>query len=184
MEWHKADLEFKLLPENMTTTLVRASTLLTGWEFIRSDIVERVRGFFVDGWGDGEVPSPRYQQHVASRVVKDSVSIFDASVEWLVELEALTRDDVELLRRVREHRNEVAHELAKFLVDPSADVSIELLFEVRDVLQRLGQFWGRIVVDTNEEFDGQEVAPEDIRSGTSLLFDFILSLTTLEREDD
>ncbi len=40
----KTALEFKLLPENMTSTLVRASTLLMGWEFIRSDIIEGVRG--------------------------------------------------------------------------------------------------------------------------------------------
>jgi hypothetical protein len=184
MEWDEADLEFKLLPENMTATLLRSPMLLTGWEFIRSDIIEGVRGFFVAGWdkSDAEVLDPDYQQHVASKVVKGSVTIFDASVAWLVEMEALTSDDVKLLRRVREHRNEVAHELAKYLVDPSADVSIELLFEVRDVIRRLGQFWGRIAVATNKEFDGQEIAPEDIRSGSSLLFDFILSLTNLERE--
>lgn len=174
MDWDKAALEFKLLPENMTSTLVRASTLLTGWEFIRSDIIEAVKGFFA--------LDSRYRQYVASRVVPGSVTIFDASVDWLVELEALTAEDVELLCRVRDHRNEVAHELARYLVDPSFDVNVELLFEVRGIIRRLGQFWGRIVVDTNDDFDGQEIAPEDIRSGTSLLFDYILSLTTIERD--
>jgi hypothetical protein len=183
MDWDKAALELKLLPESVTSTLVRASTLLTGWEFIRSDIIESVKGFYVGNWinEDGSL-DPRYQRDVLSKIVSGSVSIFDASVAWLVEMDALTAADVDLLRRVRDHRNEVAHELSKYLVDPSFDVSVELLFEVRDVIRRLGQFWGQIVVDTNEDFDGQDVAPEDIRSGASLLFDYILSLTTIERD--
>jgi len=74
MEWDKAALEFKLLPESMTNTLVRASTLLTGWEFIRSDIVDAVRRFFVDWWdeNDSEVLDPRYQRDVLSKVVRGS----------------------------------------------------------------------------------------------------------------
>jgi hypothetical protein len=163
MDWDKAALEFKLLPENVTSTLVRASTLLTGWEFIRSDIIEAVRGFFVGNWmNEGGAVDPRYQRDVLSKVVRGSVSIFDASVAWLVEMEALTTEDVDLLRRVRDHRNEVAHGLAKYLVDPNFDVNVDVLFEVRDVIRRLGQFWGQIVVDTTGNFDGQEIAPEDI----------------------
>lgn len=176
-EFCRLDFERKMLPESMRRTLVQASTLLTGWELIRSDVITAVRDFFRMGWADDpEGIDPRYHSDVESRVVKGSASIFDASVQWLVEMEALTVDDVEVLDRIRKHRHEVAHELATYLVDPALDVRIDVLVEARDVLVRLGQFWGRITVDTDPQFDGQVVLPEDIRSGTSLLFDSVLAL--------
>ena len=56
---------------------------------------------------------------------------------------------------------------------------MDLLLRARGIIQRLGQFWGQIDVDTNPQFDDQDVAPEDIRSGQSLLFDYVLSLVTV-----
>ena len=110
LAWDKAALEFKLLPESLMNTLMRASTLLTGWEFIRSDIIEGVKGFFIIGFDeDGYIYDEGYQRDVESKVGKGTMTLFDASVAWLVEMEALTDADVGLLREVCDHRNEVAH---------------------------------------------------------------------------
>ena len=122
-----------------------------------------------------------YERDVLSKVGNGS-TIFDASTAWLVEMEALTQDDVSLLREIRAHRNDIAHEMAKYLVAPGQDVSVDLLLRARGIIQRLGQFWGQIDVDTNPRFDDQDVAPEDIHSGQLLLFDYVLSLVTGSEE--
>jgi hypothetical protein len=182
--WDTTAIEFKLLPESLMNTLMRASTLLTGWEFIKSDITQGVKGFFSRGFDENGIRyDMRYERDIQSKVVRGSVSIFDASLAWLVDMDALTSADIDLIRRVRDHRNEVAHELSKYLVDPSAEVNVDLLFQVRDVIRRLGQFWGQFTFAANSDFDGQDVKPEDIHSGSSLLYDYILSLTTVERDE-
>ena len=172
-------LEFKLLPESVALSLMRAATMLTGWEFIHSNIVRAVKDFFMVGFDKEEYHyDDGYERDVLSKVGNGS-TIFDASTAWLVEMEALTQDDVSLLREIRAHRNDIAHEMAKYLVDPGQDVSVDLLLRARGIIQRLGQFWGQIDVDTNPRFDDQDVAPEDIHSGQLLLFDYVLSLVTV-----
>lgn len=181
VEWDAAQLELKLLPETMALSLMRAATLLTGWEFIRSDIVTGVRDFFLIGFNeDGYLYDDDYQRDVVS-MVSDDVSIFDASATWLVRMEALTEEDVALLGEIRRHRNEVAHELAAFLIDPDRQVRVHLLDEARSLIERLGRFWGGIDVDCNPAFDGKEVDYQGIKSGHSLIFDYILSLVAATR---
>jgi hypothetical protein len=178
-QWDPSVLEFKLLPESVALSLMRAATMLTGWEFIHWNIVKAVKDFFIVGFDEEEyLYDDGYERDVLSKVGKGS-TIFDASAAWLVEMEALTQDDVSLLKDIRAHRNDIAHEMAKYLVDPEEDVSVDLLLRARGIIKRLGQFWGQIDVDTNPQFDGQEVAPEDIHSGQSLLFDYVLSLVTV-----
>jgi hypothetical protein len=177
--WDPSVLEFKLLPESVALSLMRAATMLTGWEFIHSNIVTAVKDFFIVGFDEkGYLYDDGYERSVLSKVGKGS-TIFDASTAWLVDLEALTQDDVSLLREIRAHRNDIAHEMAKYLVDPGQDVSVDLLLRARGIIQRLGQFWGQIDVDINPQFDDQDVAREEIKSGQSLLFDYVLSLVTV-----
>ena len=135
---------------------------------IRSAIIGNIRSFF-------EYDEAHYQRDVVSRV-KPGITIFDLSTAWLIEMEALRDDDVVILRRLREHRNEVAHEIMAFLVDPTCQVDTTLLQSASDVIKRLGQFWGRIAADADPQWDGVDIDPEEIESVNFLLFDYVLSL--------
>jgi hypothetical protein len=181
-KWDPERLQFKLLPENVATNLMRAATMLTAWELIHSDIVTAVKDFYLIGFDEnGYTYDEGYQHKVLARVTKDS-GIFDASVAWLVENEALGESDVELLRALRAQRNDVAHEMAKYIADPEHEVSLDLLTEAREVIARLGRFWGQIEVDISPDFDDREVDVDGIRSGTSLLYDYVLSLVSIPLE--
>jgi hypothetical protein len=178
-KWDPERLQFKLLPENVAANLMRAATMLTAWELIHSDIVTAVKDFYLIGFNEnGYTYDEGYQHKVLARVTKDS-GIFDASVAWLVENEALGESDVELLRALRAQRNDVAHELAKYIVDPGHEVSLDLLTEAREIIARLGRFWGQIEVDISPDFDDREVDVDGIRSGASLLYDYVLSLVSI-----
>jgi hypothetical protein len=77
---------------------------------------------------------------------------------------------------MREHRNEIAHELPRMLVDSDhAGIDIALLQELRDIIAALGRFWGRIEVDTDPDLVGHEIADADIVSGVSLLMDHLVA---------
>lgn len=82
---------------------------------------------------------------------------------------------------IREHRHKVAHELPRILIDPDATIDAGLAAEAHRLMTAIGRFWGRGSLDTNPDFDGQEVADEDISSGTMLLMNHVLSI--LPRHD-
>jgi len=94
---------------------------------------------------------------------------FEASVNWLVQMEALTQDQADSLDAIRSHRHELAHELARFIVDPDADVSVDRLTELQSIMRSLDRFWGGINVDTNPDFDGVDVDRDNIVSGSGAL---------------
>jgi hypothetical protein len=172
MEDYRQRLERKLNQTAARNTLLRAAALLIGWELIQSDVIDKVRDFFTFGFNEsGPVVDRKYRERVTSRAPR----LFDASVQWLVEANALTVDQASRLKDLRGYRNSVAHELAKYLVDPDLDIDLSKLEAMRDVVGSLGRFWGQIEVDTNPDFDGQDVEPQDIKSGYMLLFDFVIS---------
>lgn len=52
-------------------------------------------------------------------LARNRKSRFLASCDWLVEMEAITQEQVAMLNHLRQVRQHVAHELPAFLVDPS-----------------------------------------------------------------
>jgi hypothetical protein len=94
---------------------VKASVFITAYELLKGAIEGNVSGFFVDGFDQsGLTHSPEYERDVLSRD-KNKIR---ASFLWLVDLKAITADDVAAFDEMRKHRNEVAHGLRRIPVDP------------------------------------------------------------------
>ena len=172
--YSKADLLHKLRPDSIMTTLMRAACLLTGWEMIASEIVSRVRDFYLIGFDEsGLLYTDDYQ-----KVKERNKSLYKASVSWLLDMNALTTTQVATLLELRDHRNKVAHELTAILTDPRYDVRVDLLLAAREILDAIGKFFGQIEVDGDPGLDGMEVNLEGIKSMSSVLFDYLVDLTT------
>lgn len=90
------------------------------------------------------------------------------------EVEGLTREQADRLKVLRDYRNELAHELPRYLIDPAAVIDVRPVLAIRDIVRSLGRFWGRIEVDINPDFDNRDVSDDDIHSGSMMLFDMVL----------
>ncbi|MET7490606.1 hypothetical protein [Streptomyces sp. NPDC005538] len=169
-------LSAKLAPESVTTTLVRAGCFLSAYELIKPEIIDSVHEFFWCGFNEGKhlYDEARYEQAVLS--MHPQKNKYLASCAWLVEMEALTDEQVATLAEIRTHRHEVAHELPKLLVDPDFEVRTDLLAEAVEIVRCLGVFWGSIEADTNPDFDGQEVDYDGIKSGSYLLMEYLAGI--------
>ncbi len=161
-------LGMKLASSSIRIALQRAGMFLTGWELLKTDIEDGVRQFFELQPG---VIGPEYERHVLSRHKYK----LHASALWLVDQGAITATQCDRIEELRRHRNEIAHELAKLLIDPSHEINVKLLEEMATILRSVGAFFGRIAADCDPEFDGREIADEEIRSGTSLLMDHLVT---------
>jgi hypothetical protein len=167
---YKSRLALNFTPEVTKAHLVRAGCLLAAYEIIKMDVINGVAGFFRLGDNPNHT---NYQSDVLSRVPKSN---FLSSCDWLIEMEALTPEQVKSLTLIRDHRNEIAHEMPRLIVDPAFEIRIDLLAAAIDVISALGVFWGRIALESDEIWDGQDVKDEDIKSGSRLLMEYLLSV--------
>ncbi|MBK3640475.1 hypothetical protein [Streptomyces sp. MBT33] len=176
-------LNAKLAPETVATTLMRAGCFLSAYELIKPQIIDSVHDFYWCGFKDGE------HQYDEARYARDVVSLnprskYLASCAWLVDANALTDEHVATLAEIRAHRNEVAHELPKLLVDPDFEVRVDLLADAVEIVRRLGVFWGSIEADTNPDFDGQEIDYDGIKSGPYLLMEYLAAMVGVPRRKE
>jgi hypothetical protein len=174
---YEARLTAKLSPESMTRTLIRAGAFLSAYELVRLQVVDAVRDFYWTGREDNgrKVLRPEYQAEVRDR----DKNPYRASVAWLVEGEAITRAEADVLEKVHAHRHEVAHELPKLLINPDFEIDVGLLIAAAVVLRKLGVFWGRFTVDADPQWDGAEVSDDDIRSVPDLLMGSLIEIAGL-----
>ncbi len=170
----------KLAPENTGRTLIQAGSILTGYELVKASILDGVAGFFSFNWDDKGKPIP--DENYKTDVLARGHNKWSGSCSWLVHMGALTETQVETLNDVREHRSALAHELARFLVDPDVEVDLKLLAALRGIMKSLDRFWGSIEVDINPDLDGQrdEIDYDGIKSGGGLILDYVCTLAGLE----
>lgn len=98
-----------------------------------------------------------------------------ASCLWLEQNGAISPQDATSLRSIRRHRNQIAHELPYLLGDIDREINLEYLQQIRQLLRKIEVWWIRNVdLLVNPDFDGVEVADEDIEPGPVLILDYII----------
>jgi hypothetical protein len=117
-----------LNPETLRSNLIVASIFLAAHEILRQSIIERIRDFFTTGFdSSGFIVDPKYQAEVLS---KNRSPIY-ASLEWLKESHAIDEADVAAFDRIRQTRNEIAHEITQMLTRGIPDDYLSRFHEPR-----------------------------------------------------
>ena len=71
------------------------------------------------------------------------------------------------LDEIYAHRHDLTHELAKYVVDPDFEPSMELFGDALQILRDVSRFWVQVEMDIGSfdefgEIDVDEVVPADI----------------------
>ena len=101
----------------------------------------------------------------------------------------MTETQGERLRVIADHRNDVTHELLKYVVDPDFDPDLKLLAEALEILTHLHRFWAHMEIDMGTfEHLGVEVSPEDVQPAWGsvlwLCIDSLAGSDALRQEGD
>lgn len=142
---HSLDVQLrKLDPDVIRSNLVRAGLFLAGWELLKSEIQKKVREFYMVDLDDGPISAQRYASQVlALDSGPETGKVFRASLLWLIDGGAISEIQAARIRQMREHRNEIAHELPKILVDADhAGIDVALVRELRDIIAKAGSVLG------------------------------------------
>ncbi len=169
----------KLLnPDVLRSNLIAASIFLAAYEMLRATVIDRIRSFFSNEFRDGEwITSEGYRANCLSL----DKSPLRASLLWLQRMSAINDADIALVDSIREHRNDLAHDLPKFLMTADAEVNIQLLDGIYELITKVDRWWIREVdMTTDPDYDGREVADEDIASGNMLFIQMMVRIATGE----
>lgn len=179
MDDYEARLYAKLAPDSMKQTLVRAGAFLSAYELIKMQVVEGVHDEYWRDIRDGKkvYRDAEYQREV---LALDAASRFRASCAWLVDAGAFTQEQADVLGAVRDHRNQIAHELPKILNDPDFEVNTSLLLAATVCLRALDVYWGRMAMAIDPKWNGVDVADMDIWGGPGLLMASLLEIAGLQ----
>lgn len=161
------------MPETLRFNLLMASLYLSAFEILRTSVTERIESFFTFGYENGHTQrDDEYQKVVALHS-----SPFQASLLWLQQNDAITIDDIQMIDEIRRHRNDLAHQLPRFLSDVNRNINIENFENIRYLLKKIEIWWIREVdIPTNADFDGVEVKDEDIQPGSVIVLDAIIRM--------
>ena len=173
------ELPNQFQPATIRINLIRASLFLAAYEILRSEIVHRVRSFFVDEFDEaGSSNVIEYETHVLSL---DS-HLLEASCKWLISMDVLTSNDVCEIQNLRGIRNRIAHDLPNLLLSPAHDVARIHLDRIRHLVTVVGKFWGSVAADLDPQFDNVRVDYDGIQSGSSIILNYIIEVTNEDSE--
>ncbi|MFH5804698.1 hypothetical protein [Alienimonas sp. DA493] len=159
-----------LNPASLKANLISASLFLAAYEIFKGSAVTSIRGFIFD--------DDRYSEHVSSR----HKSPLKASLLWLQEQGAINDQDVELADRLRQHRNNLAHNLPKHLSLVDHNVEAETIGSIYALVSKIDRWWIREVrMPTDPAFDHlnpREIADGDLSSGTMIFLKVMAHIAT------
>lgn len=170
-----------LNPLTLRSNLLTASIFLSAWESLTQSIVDQLQGFYCTGFDpNGLTYSDSYRENVLSRH-KEKLT---ASLLWFQESGAIDQADIELVDRIRIHRNEIAHELWKFMATAKHNVDIQLIVGMCGLVAKIDRWWIRnIELDVNPDFDDldKSAIPDDqIQSGRMIFLEMMIRVAAAE----
>lgn len=168
--------ERSLDPDVVRPSLFLATMFITAFEILKNSVVDRIRDFYSVGWSEGSsTVGPEYQHDVASR----NKSVLYASLEWLIEHEAIDAKDLETFEKLKGIRNQLAHQLFE-VVTGKIESEHETQFSVLVELLRKIEVWWVINIDipTSPDFDGQDINAEGIVPGAILSLQMLIEVAS------
>jgi hypothetical protein len=173
-----------LNPESLKQNLIRASIYITCWELLKESVIGRPKDFFTHKWsasGEGK-PSPAYKTNVLS-LHRDPLI---ASALWFRNRQAVSDGDIELLKSLKKHRNEIAHELPKFLGQADCEVRLDFLSGAFLLVEKIDKWWiQNVEIPTNPDFAARVFTDEELNNVTSarmICMNLIISVANGDEE--
>lgn len=170
------DLQKRLNPLVIKKNLILASLYLMAYEMLEDAIVKKLKEFYNLGFEDGTPENcSDYKKDVLSL---DKKSPLFASCLWFMKAEAITKSDVDDIRLIKTHRNMVAHELLKLLVEPDENINMSHFLQMRKLLQKLQGWWiANMESGVNPDLDGIEIDEGEAHFIELDMLDYIIDVS-------
>lgn len=163
-------------PEVVRPSLFMATMFITTFEILKNSIVDRIRDFYSIGWSPtGNTVSPDYAGNVLSR----NKSAVYASLEWLVEHQAIDASDLMTFDQLKKTRNLLAHQLFDVVTGQAQSPHQEQFNDLVALLRKIEVWWViNVEIPTNPDHDGAEIDESGVVPGTILSLQMLLQVAS------
>jgi hypothetical protein len=176
--------------------LMAASLFIMTYECLKDFVEGQFKSFFTDGFEttvNGAVigifspkwpevknsQETRYKELVKklANIDMGKVTLFQAGCAWLHEMEAVTDDDIMLIIQISKFRNELAHELYRWLFDDSIpQIEAKIVNAPINLYFKISNWWIRNVEVSIDPEGYEHFSEEDLSSAASMNAHFLLHL--------
>jgi len=170
-----------LNPEILRTNLIAASLFITAFEMLKDSIIERICEFFTDGFNENAwIVNENYK----TKVLSLNKSSLYASLEWLKSMNVIDDADVVEFNKIKDCRNEIAHEIANFISKGPKIDPLPLFSKMIDLLYKIEKWWIlNIEIPTNPDFDGQDIDEDRIVPGKIMTLYLLADIALGSKEE-
>jgi hypothetical protein len=145
-------------PSVVRPRLITAAVYIASFELLKDRLIGRVREFMTH---------EDHEQYKADVLSRNRSPVY-ASLDWLLEMGAVSEVDIATFDKIKDCRNELAHELLNLVGTSGLPAELSMCYEEMVTLLRKVETWWIKEVDipTNPDFDDREVADTDILPGS------------------
>ena len=143
--------------------------------------MDRIRDFFRTGFGEfGDKIDPSYRSDVLAR----KTSSVYASLDWLIDMNAIDDADVRTYDRVKVCRNTLAHELLSALASEGLPPDFEERFiEMVALLRKIEVWWIiNVEIPSDPDLEGGDIDEEEIVPGLLMGIQILLDIALGDEE--
>ena len=165
--------ETKLTAARINRTLAFSALFQLVHEAIKIQVLDRTKSFFgySDLFGDGTWITGSYGREDYSRSVLklDASSRFNASLQWLLQMKAVSEEDISQLNTIYEYRHDLTHRLSKYLIDIDHEPDAQMLVDGVTILDKMSQFWTQVEIESGTFEHLGDVSVDDAVSGEMII---------------
>ncbi|HNW99356.1 MAG TPA: hypothetical protein PKK00_13185 [Bacteroidales bacterium] len=167
-------------PKRIKNNLITASLFLSYYEILSNIIIEKICNFYnIERNKNGkQICSREYKEDIINRKFNNKTNIFRSSYLWLKDHKAITEDDCDKIRKIKEERDRIAHNLPKFLFENNFEIKTDLLDLIKGITLKIEKWWIVVV-----ELDGIKVNIDDIQTGSETLFEYIFNIASFDLDE-
>ena len=164
-----------LNPETLRANLIAASIFITSYEILKDSIIDQIKSFYTHGFDEnGPIVSESYEAKVLALDSKGNV--FRASVAWLKANDVINAADGQSILDLTEHRNQLAHQLPKFLAENGKDVEVARLETLIALVAKIDRWWIiNVELAIRDDIDPDQVQPERVMSGNMIFLQLLMT---------
>ena len=169
-----------LNPEVLKGNLISISLYMTAFELFKSQVISKPETFFSDGFNkNGLTLGKEYDLEVMSR----SKSKLYASLLWIKDNGGIDDEDLKLFDLARLHRNELAHQILKYIADSHKNVDPMLLTKLIGLLAKIEKWWFRwFELAIQPDMLPDDANPDDVVAGPIWSLQMILDIALGDEE--
>jgi hypothetical protein len=173
-----------LNPESLKQNLLQGGLYLVGFEILKDSLIGRPREFYCFEVANSDSLNDLFSTQYESEVRSLHKHPFTASALWWHKNGAISVEDLDTLRKIREHRDHIAHNMPNIIGSAEHYIDISLLFETKEILAKIDNWWIQNIEAAIDPERYENFSQEDMDGACGMRTIFLSMMIPLVAGDD